>query len=85
MHSKCNIGSSYQTFGGRGKDKLDGGAYRVMWLVNLVINDTGYNGNKRRLLKHLARKWDIESSALPVLESAARLLPEIAKKTEGAF
>ena len=80
MYSQCNIGGSYRTFGGRGKDKLDGGAYRLWDLVRLAITDTGYGSNKRRLLKHLARKWDIESSALPVLESAARLLPEIAKK-----
>jgi hypothetical protein len=78
--SKCAIGGSYRTFGGGRNGKLDGNAHRLLWLVQLVIADADYNGGKRRLLKHLARKWDIEPSALPVLESAAKLLPEIGKK-----
>lgn len=80
--SKCSIGGSYRTFGGRGNGKLDGEAHRLLWLVQLVIDNTDYNGSKRRLLKHLARKWDLEPSVLPALESAARLLPEIDKKRE---
>jgi hypothetical protein len=80
--SKCAIGGSYRTFGGGRNGKLDGNAHRLYELVKLVIADTGYSGSKRRLLKHLARKWDLDPSALPVLENAARLLPETARKRQ---
>jgi hypothetical protein len=80
--SQCNIGASYNTWGIwgiMGNRTLNGGAYRLWDLVKLVIDDSDYAGNKKRLLKHLVRKWNIEPSVLPILESAARIIPEIAK------
>jgi hypothetical protein len=49
-------------------------------LVKLVIGDADYGGNKKRLLKHLARKWELDPSVLSPMEDAARLLPEIEGK-----
>ena len=81
-HSKCNIGGCYQTFGVIPARKLDGGAHRIWWLIQLVISDADYAGNKRRVLKNLARKWDVDSAVLPILERSAKLLPEIIKKRQ---
>jgi hypothetical protein len=76
---KCVIGDSYGTFGGK-QNKLEGTPYRLWDLAKLVVFDADYQGNKRRLLKHLARKWDIEGSVLPALEGAAKTLPAIAQE-----
>jgi hypothetical protein len=89
---KCAIGGSYETFDsgysallqvysafGR-CDKLEGGNCRLWDLVRLVVFDGDYNGNKRRLLKHLARKWDIDGSVLPRMEDAAKTLAAIERE-----
>jgi hypothetical protein len=80
----CVIGSSYRTFDGTGcSGKLSGAPYILWDLVCLVIEDADYNtGNKKRLLKHLMRKWDIEASVLPKLETAARAFTSIEKERE---
>jgi hypothetical protein len=78
---KCAIGDSYGTFGGAAvQSKLDGGNCQLWDLVKLVVFDDDYSGNKKRLLKHLARKWDIDGSVLPVLEDAAKTLAAIAQE-----
>jgi hypothetical protein len=77
---QCAIGGSYGTFGSSslyGQHRLDGGNYRLWELVKLVVSDADYQGNKRRLLRHLSRKWNIDGSVLPVLEDAAKTLPAI--------
>jgi hypothetical protein len=80
----CPVGGSYRTWGCVagvfGAGKLEGAPY-VLWdYVKLVIDDDDYSGNKRRLLKHLARKWDIEPSVLPKLETAAQAFGSIEKE-----
>jgi hypothetical protein len=89
---QCTIGGSYGTFGynnifqaarksfGVDQNRLDGGNYRLWNLVKLVASDADYQGNKRRLLKHLARKWDIDGSVLPALEDAAKTLSAISRE-----
>jgi hypothetical protein len=79
---KCAIGDSYGTFGNTLRGKLYGGNYRLWELVKLVVFDDDYNGNKRRLLKHLARKWDIDGSVLPILEEAAKSLSAIERERQ---
>lgn len=76
---KCVIGDSYGTFGGR-QNKLEGAPYHLWDLVKLVVFDADYQGNKKRLLKHLARKWDINGSVLPALENAAKTLSAITQE-----
>jgi hypothetical protein len=76
---KCAIGDSYGTFGAT-RNKLEGAAYHLWDLVKLVVFDTDYQGNKKRLLKHLARKWDIGRSLLPALEEAAQALTSITQE-----
>jgi hypothetical protein len=59
------------------------GGTGLLWaLVGTVIDDTDYNGNKRRLLKHIARKLEIDTSVLPKLENAVRNLRSIEKERE---
>jgi hypothetical protein len=59
------------------------GNTETIWtLVRLVIDDSDYNGNKKRLLKHLARKWDVKTETLTQLENAARELSGIRKSRE---
>jgi hypothetical protein len=78
---KCTIGGSYGTFGlMAARGRLEGGNYRLWDMVKLAVFDDGYGGNKRRLLKHLARKWDINGSVLPALEDAAKTLAAIVRE-----
>jgi hypothetical protein len=70
----CAIG------GGYGPGKLDGGPYRLWDMALLVVFDKDYPGSKRRLLKHLARKWNIDPQTLPMLESTARRFRETGKE-----
>jgi hypothetical protein len=79
---QCVIGDSYGTLGAAGRNKLEGAVYRLWDLTKLVVFDADYLGNKKRLLKHLARKWDIESSVLPVLENAAKTLAAIKQERQ---
>jgi hypothetical protein len=89
---KCTIGDSYCRFGYRNifraafhpssfdHPMLDGDNYWLWDMMKLVVFDADYYGSKRRLLRHLARKWDIDGSVLPVLEDAAKTLSAIPRK-----
>jgi hypothetical protein len=77
---KCAIGDSYVTFGMTAGGKLEGGNYRLWDMVKLAVSDDDYCGNKRRLLKHLARKWDIDGTVLPALEDAAKTLAAVTRE-----
>jgi hypothetical protein len=76
---KCVIGGSYGTFGAH-RNRLEGAAYRLWDLAKLVVCDADYRGNKKRLLKHLARKWGLDGSVLPALEEAAKTLARIERE-----
>jgi hypothetical protein len=81
--ANCVIGGSYRTFDVGCSGKLSGATYVIWDLVKLVIDDADYNtGNKKRLLKHLMRKWDVDVSVLPKLETAARAFISIEKERE---
>jgi hypothetical protein len=67
----CAIGGGYGSF------RLDGGPWRLWDLVRLTAFDGDYQEGKRRLLKHLARKWNIDPQTLPALESSAKRFREI--------
>jgi len=78
---RCNIGNGYAMLGKAAKRKnLVGAAYWLFDYLKLVVFDDDYGGNKKRLLKHLARKWDIDRSVLPILEICAKSLGEISRK-----
>ena len=78
---RCNIGNGYAMLGKAAKHKnLVGAAYWLFDYLKLVVFDDDYGGNKKRLLKHLARKWDIDRSVLPILETSAKSLGEISRK-----
>jgi len=40
----------------------------------------GCSKNQKRILKHLARKWDVDKSLLPILENSVKLHDEISRK-----
>jgi hypothetical protein len=78
---QCAIGGSYRTFSTfGGQNRLDGGNYRLWDLVKLAVFDDDYEGNKKRLLKHLARKWNLDGTVLPALEDAAKTLTAVARE-----
>jgi hypothetical protein len=80
-NAQCTIGDSYRTFGSSSRqNRFYDGKYRLWELVKLVVSDADYQGNKRRLLKHLSRKWDIDGSVLPALEDAAKTLSAISRE-----
>jgi hypothetical protein len=80
-NERCGIGNGYAQLGRTVKhSNLSGGAYWLFDYLNLVVFDSDYSGNKKRLLKHLARKWDIDKSVLPMLETSAKSLEEIRGK-----
>ena len=60
--------------------KLPDAAYLLFEYLKLVIFDEKYNGDRKRLLQHLARKWDIDKPVLPVLEHAVKALDQINRK-----
>ena len=54
-----------------------------LWiLVKFVIDDADYSGNKKRLLRHLARKWGIEAETLKTLEDSAKTMSAIEQERE---
>ena len=80
-NDKCGIGDGYATLGKTVKYKnLDGAAYWLFDYLKLAVFDESYGGNKKRFLKHLARKWDIDKSVLSMLESSAKWLDETSQK-----
>lgn len=79
-YSVCNIGGSYGTWGSANSGKLSGGINALWNMVRFAISGADYSASQKRLLKHLARKWDVEASMFPVLENAAKRFPEIARK-----
>jgi len=60
--------------------KLEGSACRLFGYLKLVVFDYDYGGNKKRLLKYLAKKWGIDKSILPILETSAKSLDGIKRK-----
>jgi hypothetical protein len=48
--------------------------------VKLLDSDSGCSKNQKRLLKHLAQKWDVDKSVLAVIEEYAKTLGEICKR-----
>jgi hypothetical protein len=77
----CAIGRGYsQGFLTAEPIELAGGAHFVFDYLKLIQNDSCYTENQKRLLKHLARKWKVDKSVLPVLEGSVISLNEINKK-----
>ncbi|MDR0442147.1 MAG: hypothetical protein LBH44_01910 [Treponema sp.] len=63
--------------------KLPGGVHFLFDYIGLILNEGSYSENQKRILRHLARKWKINTSALPVLESSVKSLNEINEKRTG--
>jgi hypothetical protein len=87
--STCVIGSSYGScdsaeFLKTAADRLIGDTDCLFPLVKFVIDDADYDGNKRRLLKHIARKWNLANTVLPEIEDIARKLSLIEKEQREA-
>ena len=76
-NDNCEIGGGHAHSGTSSLNNLDGAPYRLFDYLKLVILENGYNGNRKRLMKHLARKWDIDRSVLPILEKSSKALDEI--------
>jgi hypothetical protein len=77
---KCNIGNGYSLLLKTSRFKnLEGSTDLLYNYLNLVAFDDDYNGNKKRFIKHLARRWDIDKSVLSTLESSVIKLDEINK------
>jgi hypothetical protein len=58
-----------------------GGGITILWkVVQLITAGSGYSASQKRLLKHLARKLEVEAAMLPVLEDAAKRFLEIARE-----
>jgi len=80
-NGRCAIGNGYALLGRASRhSNLPGATYWLFDCLKLVVFDSGYSGNKKRLLKHLARKWGIDKSVLPILETYAKSLDEISRK-----
>ena len=73
---KCGIGDGYDSEG----DALPGTAYTIFNFIKWMYPGKGCSKNQKRILKHLARKWDVDKSLLPVLENSVKLLDEIDRK-----
>jgi hypothetical protein len=92
--STCVIGSSYHT------SRYDSYSYKTNIAVNntrifgtantllrffeFVIDDDDYDGNKRRLLKHIARKWNIANNVFSGVENGVKELSLIKKERDEA-
>ena len=74
-NDKCGIGNGYDS-----NIKLPGTADIFLDFVKLIYSDNGYSKNQQRFLEHLARKWDIDKSVLPILETSLKSLDEINRK-----
>jgi len=80
-NKKCNIGDGYMTWGKSTQHKdLPGGAYILFDYIRLQDSGDGYGRNQKRIIKHLAQKWDVDRSVLTALEDHAKALSEICKK-----
>ena len=80
-NEKCNIGNGYASWGRTTKHKeLPGAAYILFDYVKLLDSGNGYSKNQKRIIKHLAQKWDVDKSVLTVLKDSAKTLDEICKK-----
>jgi hypothetical protein len=62
----------------RAPKRLEGNSTLLFEYLKLVFSDEDYKGNKKRFLKTLARKWGIDKSVLPTLETSAKALDGIA-------
>jgi len=77
----CGIGGGYTVLGRSGKNKdLPGGAYILFDYVNLQDFDNGYSKNQKRIIKRLAKKWDVGSIMLTAIEDHAKTLEKIRKR-----
>jgi hypothetical protein len=84
---KCGIGDGYAK-----NKKLSGSAYLLFKYVKLVdenvstqlnqndCSKAGISRNTERILKHLALKWDIDNTVLPILLTQAATLIDIYRK-----
>ena len=88
-NDKCKIGNGYAMLGKNSKSiKLPDAAYWLFEYVRLVddilpealLNTNTYSKNKKRLLKHLVYKWEIDKSILPILEASVETFEEIKRK-----
>ena len=86
---KCEIGNGYALLGKNSKyTKLLGAAYWLFDYVKLVDDIKSnsdeethtYSKNKKRLLKHIAHKWNIDYSILTILETSVEALDAINQK-----
>ena len=73
----CGLGTAAMYRGATTYRKLEGSACRLFGYLKLVVFDCDYGGNKKRFLKYLAKKWGIDKSVLPTLETFAKSLDEI--------
>jgi len=79
-NEKCGIGSGYASIGRTAAHKeLPGGAYMLFDYVKLLDSDA-YSKNQKRIIKHLAQKWDVSKSVLTDIEDSAKKLSEISKR-----
>jgi hypothetical protein len=80
-NEKCNIGNGYMPWGRTTKHKeLPGAAYILFDYVKLLDSGNDYSKNQKRIIKHLAQKWDVDKSVLTVLKDSVKTLDEISKK-----
>ena len=80
-NEKCGIGNGYVSWGKSVAHKdLPGAAYVLFDYVKLLDSDNGQSINQKRLLKHLAKKWDVDRSVLAILEDSSKTLGEISKR-----
>jgi len=82
-NEKCNIGNGYMPWGRTTRHKeLPGAAYILFDYVRLRDSGNGYSKNQKRIIKHLAQKWDVDKSVLTILKDSAKTLDEICKKRD---
>jgi hypothetical protein len=80
-NEKCNIGNGYMPWGRTTRHKeLPGAAYILFEYVKLQDSGNDYSKNQKRIIKHLAQKWDVDRSVLTLLKDSAKTLDEISKK-----
>jgi hypothetical protein len=87
--STCVIGSSYNSNDvmhsfGCNDCRLVGTAETLLRFFEFVIDDTDYDGNKRRLLKHIARKWNLANNVFSDIENGVKELSLIKKERDEA-
>jgi hypothetical protein len=64
--------------------RLVGTAEILLRFLEFVIDDADYDGNKRRLLKHITRKWNLEDTVFSGVENGVKELSLINEEREKA-